>query len=76
MKQSIEAAIEKIQLAFCPFRCVAEKDDYGARIKFAVFVDEKRYENCFSKAQFSDATRLEGLLASAKREVIKLTNSG
>ena len=76
MKQSIEAAIQKIQSAFLPFRCVAEEDDYGARIKFAVFVGEERYENCVSKDQFSDAVRLEGLLESAKREAIKLKHGG
>ena len=75
MNLDIEGAIQKIQSAFSPFRCVAEKDDYGARIKFVVFLEENCYEYCLSKEQFSDAVRLTQWLDSAKREVLKLKHT-
>ncbi|MDN3919746.1 hypothetical protein [Roseateles violae] len=71
MKQSIEAAINQIQKAFEPLQCVAKSDDYGARINFTVFDKDEPYSRSFSKAQYSDAARLNLLLDSARREVFK-----
>ncbi|WP_146023677.1 MULTISPECIES: hypothetical protein [unclassified Pseudomonas] len=69
-----ESATSIIESAFTPLRCVAERWDYGERVRFRVF--DSSDEPAFTveellKRQFADSSNLKSLIDSWRATLVK-----
>lgn len=69
---SVDDAVRIVESAFAPYRCVAESEDYGNRLKFRVFDEQDDpllTVEYLVKSQFSDQARLIEILESSRENL-------